>query len=149
MTADIIAYNSENQPVLVVEVKNQKGVDTSSAEKYKHYLGNEGILSNGKYFLLASPEKFYLWKDANKKQPDYIISSESFLKPYYPMNSVLAKNLSAESFELIVSAWLRSILLADDKKDIQDKDLHWLLDSGLYEKLKNGHLILEGKHWVV
>lgn len=147
MVADIIAYNLKGQPTLTVEVKNKSKTTTDWATQLRRNILSHGALPDSKYFLLALPDKFYLWKDSFEKlnaKPDYVENPKPFLSKYYSKPWDTVKLLSEDSFEMIISSWLRDLIHSDiDNDDI--KRQKWLVDSGLYKSLKGGYLMLEDR----
>ncbi len=144
--ADLAIYDKNGQLVLVVEAKNKLGTTNSWAIKMRRNILAHGLMPNTRFFLLALPDRFYLWKDAGvvpeMVPPDYEINPKPFLHSYYNGAKISLNSLTGESFELVVSSWLSRLLQADVlPSELQDQD--WLVESGLFNAIKYGHLAVQ------
>lgn len=141
--ADMAIYDKTGQLALVVEVKNK--LDTSSiwAAKMRRNMLAHGLMPNASFFLLALPDRFYLWKDAGIVPeivaPDYEIDPRPFLRSHYNGNDISLNSLTGESFELVISSWLNK-LLQNDILPSELQEQNWLVESGLFEAIRLGHL---------
>ena len=103
-TADIAAYDTDGQLVLVVETKNKLGTSSVWAAKMRRNILAHGLLPKTRFFLLALPDRFYLWRDVSiipeLAEPNYEIDSAPFLQPYYDRAGILPEKLSSESNEI-------------------------------------------------
>jgi hypothetical protein len=141
--ADMAVYDKTGQLVLVVEAKNKLATSKSWAEKMRRNMLAHGLMPNSRFFLLALPDRFYLWKDAGIApeiiSPDYEIDPRSFLQAHYNWSELSLDSLTGESFELVISSWLSKLLQANSlPSDLQEQD--WLVESGLFEAIKLGHI---------
>ena len=141
--ADMAIYDKIGQLILVVEVKNKLDTSSSWAAKMRRNMLAHGLMPNARFFLLALPDRFYLWKDDGIApeivSPTYEIDPRPFLRSYYNGTEIPIISLTGESFELIVSSWLSKLLQSDAlPPELQKQD--WLIESGLYEAIKLGHL---------
>ncbi len=108
--ADIAAYDNEGKLALVVEVKNKVGTDSEWAARMRRNILTHGLLPSVRFFLLALPDRFYLWKDKllqHIEKPSYEINPAPFLKSYLEKVSVNPENLSNEGFQLLIISWLK------------------------------------------
>ena len=100
-----------------------------------------GLVPEAKFFLLALPNNFYLWLDAQsiKITPaDYKASTGEILQPYLAhMNS---EGLTEQSLELLVMTWLRDLMDSELTRESAGSNLKWLFDSGLFESIHHGSL---------
>lgn len=138
--ADMVAYDSQGKMALVVEVKNKLGTNSEWAAKMRRNILAHGYPS-ARFFLLALPDHFYLWKDKHSleiEQPNYDINPFVFLKPYLEKANIQPENLSGAGFELLVSSWLNELLQAETVK--QDASNTWLAESGLLDAIKQGRV---------
>ncbi|OBQ38249.1 MAG: hypothetical protein AN487_08015 [Anabaena sp. CRKS33] len=144
--ADMAVQGKDRHLQLLVEVKNKRGASKIWAAKMRRNMYAHGLLPEAPFFLLALPDKFYLWKNIGLStdliEPDYEINPESFLKPYYPKAYAPNYQISSEGFELIVSAWLHQILTLPSV-DLLPQNMDWLVNSGLFDAIHHGHLKLE------
>ena len=62
--ADLALYNRDGQLIAVVEVKNKLGTSAIWAAQLRRNILAHGGFQNAPYFLLMTPDRIYLWKDA-------------------------------------------------------------------------------------
>jgi len=145
--ADIVVYDKNGQLALIAEVKNKQGTSKEWAAKLRRNMYAHNFMPNAPFFLLALPDRFYLWKTPTNTgeeiEPTHQIDPTSFLQPYFEKAGVSPGTVTGKSFELIVGSWLNQILRASNPEDIQNHGQDWLLDSGLFEALAGGHLEFE------
>lgn len=145
--ADILAFDRNGQLALIAEVKNKRGTSGEWAAKMRRNMYAHGLLPDTPFFLLALPDRFYLWKnggeDAEILEPTQQVDPRPFLQPYYEQTGVGADGLTGKGFELIVSSWLNQVLRARSPQDLPDGGRDWLIGSGLFDRLAGGHLELE------
>jgi hypothetical protein len=141
--SDIAVYDNAGNLVLVVEVKNRRGTDSEWAAAMRRNLFIHGYLPNTPYFLLAMPDRFYLWKDvhsADTVKPDYEIDPSSIFELYLGKTDLGTVNLSGAGLELLVSSWLNE--LTRETNQPSDEAV-WLIESGLLDALRRGQVIAE------
>lgn len=139
--ADIVAYDTKGKLVLVAEVKNKRGTGGDGARRQ---LAAYAEVTKAPYRLLALPDHFYLWvnKQPDLENPDYIVDPAPFLRPYWGVEGP-SEYLSETSFEMIVEAWLATLTWVDELPVDAAESGSWLLESGLFDALKRGHLAFE------
>lgn len=148
LTADIAVYSAESQLVLLVEVstKNKIGLSSEWAAKMRSNIFAHGLLPKTPYFLLAFPERFYLWKDANISSdiimPNYDIDATLFLQHYYDKANISPETIGKQSVEVIVCSWLHEIMILDDLPEMIKQNQKWLIESGLFNAIKRGRVVL-------
>ena len=142
--ADIAVYDADGQLTLVVETKSKLGTSSVWAAKMRRNILAHGLLPKTRFFLLALPDRFYLWKDVSITpeivRPTYEIDSTPFLQAYYDKSTISPENLSGESFELIVVSWLSEILRADMFPSTHQQNQAWIIKSGLFKAIRKGRL---------
>jgi len=141
---DLLVDNSEGQPTLIVEVKGKINTSSKWAAQLRRNILAHGILPKVPYFLLAFPDKFYLWTDSqvdiDEREPNYIIDARPILEPYLRKSGVTVDRIRDQSLELIVGSWLGVIIHSDEfPKDLNESQ-HWLIESGLYTDLVGGKI---------
>jgi hypothetical protein len=145
--ADILAFDKHGQLDLIVEVKNKRGTSSEWAAKMRRNMYAHGLLPNAQFFLLALPDKFYLWKNTGKAlevlEPTQVIDPRPFLQPFYEQSGISPEVLTGRSFEFIVTSWLNQVLGARRPQDLPQENQDWLVSSGLFDKLSGGRLELE------
>jgi len=143
-SADIVVFSPDNQPQLIVEVKGGRGATDEWAAKMRRNLVVYGVIPKAKFFLLALPEYFYLWRDNASTElvpADFKVRVVEALAPY--AGGIPLEALGEDSFELVVSSWLSDLISSELTQDAAGPKLRWLFDSGLYEAIKHGSLEIE------
>ena len=146
--ADMTIYDTSGQVVALVEVKNKFGTSREWATKMRRNIAAHGLLPDAKYFLLALPDHFYLWKGVTPQPgeiaPTYDINPEPFLKPYYEKIGIAPEQLSGKSFKLIMTSWLGELQQAKSiPTHLPRETQQWLQESGLLEAIKDGRISYE------
>lgn len=135
---DLLVTNRKQQPVLAVEIKKNVGVTTEWAIKLRRNLLTHGFYYTSPFFLLVTPDKFFLWKNQPANfdliKPDYIIDAKPILEKYILSTGLTIDEINSREFELIVSAWIGDLLSIQDLEDFPD----WMTESGLAEAMKEG-----------
>jgi hypothetical protein len=142
-TADFEVRSPTNGTQLVVEAKNKVHASADWAARMRRNLFAHISVPSSRYFLLALPQRFYLWKDAEPHQavpPDYEIDASELLKPYLKNVSTPLSELSEGSFELIIRKWLEDLINSDRDASAVDRSGSWLVESGLYDAIKHGFI---------
>lgn len=142
--ADIAVYAPNGRILLVAEVKTKLGASAEWAAQMRQNLLMHAAIPNAPFFLLAFPDRFYLWKDGKLDAapilPDYDIETVDLLASYIDRLGIPLATLSEPSLEMLVTAWLHDLVHVD----FLQRDAHaWLFDSGLYEALKYGSVATE------
>jgi len=74
---------------------------------------SHGLLPWSKYFLIATPERMYLWKQEfhgpAEAPPEFTIDAERVFQPYFQKLHQEPLNIGPEAFELVVLTWLTDI----------------------------------------
>jgi len=149
---DIAAYNRHKQLVLVGEVKTKLGTSPEWAEQFWNNIREYGEFSFPEYFLLAFPDRFYLWKenahtsDQSADQPDffYTVNARPLLQPYFEQVGVEMDKIYEDSFEMLLAGWLGDIIRSGNSRDMEaDESQRWLIESGLYEAISGGSVKCE------
>jgi hypothetical protein len=150
---DVAVYSTEQQLQLVVEVKKPPTDTTVSPKQWaaqirKNLFVHSGI-PNAPYFLLAAvPEFFYLWKNHEplnyEKAPDYVIEAKVLLANYLSQTPSTDDQTDSYSHELIISSWLNELIQSKNRPQ-NNLALKWTLDSGLYQAIQNGKVVMESR----
>ena len=139
---DLTAYNRDSQLVLVVEVKSKLNATPKWAAQLRRNILAHGTFPNAPYFLMAFPDRFFLWKNTGSNhellEPTYVIDAHPILQPYFEQSGVTAEQVSGQSLELIVASWLSEVMhTTPDEVEVAQQ---WLIDSGLYDAVAGGSL---------
>jgi hypothetical protein len=142
---DIRVTTSDNRLLLIAEVKGKRGASSDWVKQMRQLLLASDIIPKSPYFLLALPDYFYLWKNPSSEnaEPDYKIEAKQALAAYLESASLSLEKISGEGLELLVSSWLRDLTYLDDSKERDNPSMKWLFESGLYDEIKNGKVLLE------
>jgi len=139
---DLSVGDRNGQLALVVEVKCQTNVSPEWAIKLRQNILAHETFPKAPYFLMAFPDKFYLWSDPDADQdqskPTYTIDAAPIFQPYCERAGVIANQLSGYSLELIVTSWLGEIIHSNQLPENVDTEQQWLIESGLYAALVGG-----------
>lgn len=146
--ADFLVTSPDDRVQLAVEAKRYAGADPTWAAALRRNLLAHTPSPQARFFLLALPDRFYLWKDAPGDEPvppQYTIDARSELAPYTAALHTDLAELSGEGFELLVQAWLGDLLAAGpdisgERAPAGDARRSWLFDSGLWDAIRTGRL---------
>ncbi|MUG94395.1 hypothetical protein F7734_19255 [Scytonema sp. UIC 10036] len=140
---DLSVDDRNGQRTLVVEVKKKRNASPEWAARLRHNILAHGTFPKAPYFLMAFPDRLYLWTDANgsteESTPDYVIDARPIFQPYFEQAGVSEDKISAQSFELIVASWLLRIIHAEEPLEDMDASQQWLIESGLYDAITGGN----------
>ncbi|MGA7953755.1 MAG: hypothetical protein WCA07_09575 [Gloeobacterales cyanobacterium] len=144
---DLAIYSRDGQLVLVAEIKSKLNASPEWAAQLRRNILAHGTFPKAPYFLMAFPDRFYLWTDADirldQSEPTYVIDARPILQPYFKQAGVAAEQISAQSLELIVASWLGEIIHLDKSPTDIDESQRWLIESGLYAAIFRGRFAHE------
>lgn len=145
--ADLALYNRDGQLIAVVEVKNKLGTSALWAAQLRRNILAHGGFQNVPYFLLMTPDRIYLWKDAGTDpvptSPTYERAAQGIFSPYFNKSAIEPSEVSSAAFELIVTAWLGNLVRTADKPEDLTSEVAWLVESGLLGAIQDGRLEYE------
>lgn len=146
---DLVAYDPKGHVVLLAEAKSRGGTSAQWASGLRRNLLAHGALPSARYFLIATPEHIYLWRQEfwqqegatyNEAAPDFIIDATRELKPYFEKFHQRPSEIGPEEFELLVSSWLDNIAWSGEEPRNEDSSFGWLKESGLAESLRDARV---------
>lgn len=144
MRTDLAIYDQFNQLILTVEVKKKFNASNIWAIQTRRNLVAHQFYPTFSYFLLATPEKFFLWKPENNTledtSPDFVEDAQKHLDPYLKKLGFNIREIDEYGFEQVVSHWLKYSVMYPINNDYKSK---WLAKSGLSEKIRYGNLSFE------
>lgn len=146
LKVDLAVYNQRHELVMTVEVKNIRRVTDKWATEFRRNILAHGNYPLAKYFLLATPDEFFLWigesHDVSISKPEYSIAIGETLKPLFKEYNVEPENVSGFIFEQIVGRWLKGIMYPAYREP--DKDIPvWVTESGLDKAIYQGDFSIE------
>lgn len=144
---DFIAYDQTGRAVLVAEVKRRLGTSEQWAADFRRNMLAHGALPQTPFFLIATPERMYFWKQDQQGHPDdrpnFTLDAVKALQPYLDKLGKSASAVGGQALELIVSSWLSDIAAAPPATyGSQDPSTRWLRESGLLGSLAAGRIEL-------
>lgn len=139
---DLIVYDKNNQLALIVEVKNKINAPIEWASQFRRNILSHGILPNAPFFMMAFPDRFFLWKDApaipDPLEPNFTINATPIFKQNIENPNEKYAPVSESSLEMKISLWLS--ILIHKKTDQLEPYEKWVIDSGLYDAIAGGRL---------
>ena len=91
---------------------------------------SHGMLPLARYFLIATPERMYLWKqeslDPVEALPEFTIDAEEVFQPYFQKLDQEPLNIGPEAFELVVLTWLTDIASSGEHNPKRGSTSAWL-----------------------
>lgn len=140
---DIVVYDRSEQPALAAETKTRMGVSPAWARQFRVNLAEDHHFPVARYFMLAFPDKFYLWDDSDvaavvDRAPDYEIDARPLLRSYFEGAGIDPAKIHGSTFVLLFSSWLSAFVHSYGEDEIADMP-DWILDSQLYEAIAGGH----------
>jgi hypothetical protein len=116
---DFVAYDREGQVVLLAEAKSRHGAAMDWAARLRRNMLSHGLLPSAKYFLIATPERIYIWRqgrsDPADAAPDSTIDAANVFQPYFQKLRQEPSKIGPEAFELLVLTWLNDIASAGER----------------------------------
>ena len=147
MLADIAIFDQSGQIAAVAEIKRRLGTSCDWAAQVRRNLLAHDIRCLADCFLLITPDRLYLWKDAGKNPDKVSPTHEADMQPefaqYFEGAGIDPGNVSGAAFELLVGAWFGQLTrLEDEAKDLA-ASRSWLAESGLLSAVKDGRIEYE------
>jgi hypothetical protein len=140
--ADIAVYSPDHQLQLVVEVKGKTDATPQWAAQIRRNLLAHSIIPPVPFFLLASRDHFYLWRNGapalDPKLPDYVVDSRDVIAPYINNTPISLDRIGDSSLQLIITSWLNLLTNSSLSRETVGANERWLFDSGLYDAIRNG-----------
>ena len=136
---DFVAYDDSGGVVLVAEVKRRLGTSEQWAARFRRNMLAHGFLPKALFFLIATPERMYFWKQDQHGVPDqlpgFTLDAAKVLKPYLDKLDTTPQAVGEQALELLVSSWLSDIARTDEVHLKHDPSTRWLAESGLIDSL--------------
>ena len=111
--ADLALYDKNGRLTAVAEVMNRLGTSPTWAARTRRNLLAHGSYQESDFFLLATPERLYVWKDAGttpvERLPTYDADSRHLFAPYFRNAGIDPHEVSGQAFELLVASWLSDL----------------------------------------
>jgi hypothetical protein len=129
---DFVAYDRDGGIVLLAEAKSRRGTSEDWAAGLRRNMLSRGLLPPSKFFLIATPERIYVWKQGHPGQtaapPEFTIDATKVLQPYFQRLNQDPSKIGPQAFELLVLTWLTDVAGAAEGGAAGDPSLAWLSD---------------------
>lgn len=142
---DLIAYDHLGRLVLLAEVKGRLGRSQHWATDLRRNMLAHGVLPQAPFFLIATPERMYFWKDQNDRAdapPSFTLDAAQALKPYVDRLNLPSQAVGGQALEMLVASWLSDLSRAPIADLKLDPATQWLAESGLLDALGAGRIEL-------
>ncbi len=140
---DFVAYNTEGAVVLLAEAKSRRGTSEAWAAKLRQNMLSHGALPRSQYFLIATPERMYGWRQENltpgEVLPEFTVDAERALKPYFAKFHQDPATISPRGFELLMLTRLTDVTRLGESTQ-NDPSLQSLSESGLLSSLREAEI---------
>lgn len=144
---DLALYDRDGQLIAIAEVKNKVGTSREWAAKLRRNILAHGGFRTIDFFLLVTPDRLYLWKDAGGEptpvDPTYEVDAHPLLEPYFAGAGMNPADVSGRAFELVVAAWLADLVRSEGSRENLADQQRWLAESGFLDAIRNGRLEYE------
>jgi hypothetical protein len=144
---DLALYDSGGRLIAVAEVKNKQGTSLEWAAKFRHNLLAHKGYAEADFFLLVTPDRLYIWKNASPTlpltQPTYEIEAKPLFAPYFEKAGVNPSTSSGQAFELVVIAWLGDLVRSEEPQAASTDGQRALADSGFLTAVRNSRIEYE------
>jgi len=141
---DFVAYKPDGSVVLLAEAKSRRGTSEAWAAKLRRNMMSHGVLPESEFFLIATPDRIYGWKQQNlpasEVPPQFQVDAEKALRPYLGSLEKTHEGISPSAFELVVLKWLTDISEARQEELECDSSLDPLVSSGLISSLNDARI---------
>lgn len=145
--ADLALYDKNGRLTAVAEVWNRSGTSPTWAAKTRRNLLAHGNYRESDFFLLVTPDRLYVWKDAGttpvERLPTYEADSRHLFAPYFRSAGIDPQEVSGQAFELLVASWLSDLTRWPDSRDESGFEQSWMDTSGFRTAVRAGHIEYE------
>ena len=141
---DIALYARNGQLTVVVEIKNILGTSRTWATQTRRNILAHGGSCDVVYFLIVTPDRLYLWKNAGTDPaqipPTYEVDMKLEFAPYFESAGLEPNHIRGHAFELLVGAWLSDVTPVGETTGEIANDRSWLNKSGFRAAVKDGRI---------
>jgi hypothetical protein len=142
-TADFVVQSPDQQNQLIVETKTKVAASPDWVARLRRNLLADPRWPAARFFLLALPDRFYLWKNGTSQAdvpPDFEVDAREVLRPYVGKLTTDLSALNRYSFELVVRSWLDDLVNSNREPADLPESERWVVDSGLYDAVNRGYI---------
>ena len=141
---DLIAHDEAGRVLLVAQIKSRLGTSEKWASTFRRNMLAHGTLPPSPFFLIATPERLYFWKqdptDGADDPPEFTIDVTKELGEYFFGANKPPLTIGKEALELLVLYWLTYITSNGAERIKDDPSMRWLADSGLLHSLEKARI---------
>ncbi|MGD1069933.1 MAG: hypothetical protein ABSB15_07320 [Bryobacteraceae bacterium] len=105
---------------------------------------SHGTLPDAPFFMIATPERLYFWKqdhaDAPDAPPEFTIDATAEFKPYLDELERTSRTVSEQVLEIVVHSWLTDMARTGNARSKNGPPMRWLSDSGLIGSLEKARI---------
>jgi len=113
---DLALYDHDGRLTAVAEVKNKQGTSREWAAKLRRNLLAHGGHYKADFFLLVTPDRLYVWKDAGTAptlvQPTYELDAQPIFAPYFERAGVDPTKPECKTFVHFMLRLFRTVILS-------------------------------------
>jgi hypothetical protein len=141
---DFVAYDRHGQVVLLGEAKSSRGTSEKWAAQFRRNLLSHRTLPYAPFFLIATPEHLYFWRQDRSavadEMPNLTIDAKRELKSYFEKWKQSPETIGEQRLEFFVWSWLTDLAQSGHERAKQDASIRWLSESGLLDALEKGRV---------
>lgn len=145
--ADLALYDRNGQLIAVVEIKNKQGTSREWAMKLRRNLHTHEGYPQAEFFLLATPDRLYLWRNVGTGPslipPTYEIDAQPIFAPYFERTGASPTDISGNAFELIVTSWLEELARSHEPTGTYAVKQPQLAESGFLTTVRDSRIAYE------
>jgi len=149
---DFIVESPDQKAQLIVEARTKRSASRGWAAELRRNLLAHRAVPVAPFFLLALPERFYLWKNAPPNEvvpPDFEADAAEALRPYTTSLHSRLIALTENGFELLVRTWLNDLIHSNyddtNMEPLSPSVSRFLRQSGLLDSIHRGSVKAEAK----
>lgn len=140
---DLALYDRDERLVAVVEVKGRLGTSEDWAAQFHRNLLSLGM-PGAPFFLLATPDRLYLWtgeaSPSGKDRPSFVVDARPILGPFFQRARIKPEEVSPHVLEFVVADWLTELVHSSDPKRLAGGENGWLMESRFLPAIHHGRI---------
>jgi hypothetical protein len=142
---DIAITDEAGSLAALVEVKGKLGTTSDWAAAMRRNLAAHGVLPDAPYFVIATPDRFYVWERKTNNptavHPDFSFELTAALRPHLDEVGMEPGELAESSLELLLASWLSELTRGVAEVGIPKAALDRLRTSGFLSLIRGGRVV--------
>jgi hypothetical protein len=138
VSTDFAVRDTTGTTVLAVEIKARRGRDAGWAAQVRRNMRDRGATQGVEYLMLVTLDSSYLWHEAGDGAPDRGPDATALTSELLAPAHLEVTELDGPSLELLVSAWLASIVTARSLDDLAPRVREFAAHEGLFDAVRGG-----------